>query len=265
MKNKFIKKILYWLLVITISLFISDNAIDLYNISENGQIVFDVEKTQEYIRGLAISLLILAITVFVIEYYFRNKLEEIKNEEEKHHLNKAVELLLLVFKNYQKSLYFLLYSKDRKDEYNLPVDFPFKYLENIFDMNFNLSNSFGTKSRIEEYINAYNDFKKELWSIYLNNNLKPNTELFISLKKLIHEMEENENFKSLIDYPAKQVLNNSSKDMISNIQDIPEIKPSNIINPFVFLYRSINSILKFKEELKNIYENQGSQKHSSKF
>lgn len=252
MKNKFIKKILCWLLAITISLFISDNVIDLYNISENEQIVFDVTKTQDYIRGLAISFLILVITIYVIEYYFRNKLEEIKNEEEKHHLNKAVELLIFSLKKHQKSLYFLLYSKDREDEYNIPVDFPFKYLENIFDMNFNLSNSFGTKSRIEEYINAYNDFKKELWSIYLNNNLKPNTELFISLKKLIHEMEENENFKSLIDYPANQVLNNSSKNMISNIQDIPEIKPSNNINPFVFLYRSINSILKFKEELKNI-------------
>lgn len=254
MKNKHthIKKILVWILTITLLLFFIDNLIEICNNSVKGSIVFDVVKTQEYIRGLAISFLVLAITVFVIEYYLRNKLEEIKNEEEKHHLNKAVELLIFSLKKHQKSLYFLLYSKDREDEYNIPVDFPFKYLENIFDMNFNLSNSFGTKSRIEEYINAYNDFKKELWSIYLNNNLKPNSELFISLKKLIHEMEKNENFKSLIDYPANQVLNNSSKDMISNIQDIPEIKPSNIINPFVFLYRSINSILKFKEELKNI-------------
>ena len=56
----------------------------------------------------------------------------------------------------------------------------------------------------------------------------------------------------LLDYSKKQEHINLSKDMISNIQDIPEIKPSNIINPFVFLYRSINSILKFKEELKNI-------------
>lgn len=254
MKNKHthIKKILVWILAITVLLFFIDNLIDICSHSKKGSIVFDVEKTQEYIRGLAISLLILAITIFVIEYYFRSKLEEIKNKEDERHLNKAVELLIFSLKKYQKSLYFLLSSKDRQDEYNLPVDFPFKYLENIFDMNFNLSNSFGTKSRIEEYINAYNDFKKEVWSIYLNNNLKPDSKLFILLQKLIHEMEENENFKSLIDYPANQVLNNLSKDMISNIQDIPKIKPSTIINPFVFLYKSINSILKFKEELKNI-------------
>lgn len=255
MKNKFIKKILCWFLAITVLLFIIDNVIDLYNISENENIIFDITKTQDYIRGLAISFLVLAITVFVIEYYFRNKLEEIKNKEDEHHLNKAVELLIFSLKRYQKSLYFLLYSKEREEECNIPMDFPFKYLENIFDMNFNLSNSFLRISRIEEYINAYDDFKKEVWSIYLNNNLKRNSELFISLKKLIHEMEENENFKSLIDYSKNQTQIDLSKKMIPEIQEIPETKPSNLLNPFVFLYKSINSILKFKNELKNISGN----------
>lgn len=118
-------------------------------------------------------------------------------------------------------------------------------------MNFNLSNSFRI-SRIEEYIDAYDDFKKEVWSIYLNNNLKPDSKLLISLKKLIHEMDENENFKSLIDYSKKQEHINFFKVVFSTVQCTPELTPSNFLNPFIFLYKSINSILKFKEELKNI-------------
>src|SRR5690554_2583825 len=257
MKNKHthIKKILAWILAITFLLFFIDNLIDICSTSEEGQIVFDVIKTQEYTRGLAISFLVLAITVFVIEYYFRNKLEEIKSQEDKHHLNKAIELLNFSLKRYQKSLYFLLYTKERENEYNISVDFPFKYLENIFDVNFNISNSFLTKSRIEEYTDAYNDFKKEVRSIYLNNNLKPNSELFILLQNLIYEIEENENFKSLIDYSKNQTQIDLSKKMISEIKGTPEIKPSNLLNPFVFLYNSINSILKFKQELKHILEN----------
>src|SRR5690554_27358 len=252
MKSKFIKGTLIILLIITVLLFVTDSFIDVYGVSENEKIIFDWNKIQDYTRSLAISSLVLFVTIIIIEVYFRKEQEEVQKEESEIHLNKAVELLLFSLNKYQKSLYFLLHTDSRKDKLNYPVNFPFKYLENIFDINFNISNSFLTKTRIEEYIESYDNFKNEIHTIYLNDNLKADSKLFFSLKALIHELNEYENFGVLIDYSKKAELKKPTLEIISISENVPELTPSNIINPCICLYNSINSILKFKENIRNL-------------
>lgn len=248
----FINITLIILLAITLLLFLCDSLIDIYGKPNEGEIVFDRVKIQDYIRGFAISLGMLFVTIIIIEKYLRQNQERLQEQENQKHLNKAIELLLLSFNKYQKSLYILLYDESRKDELNYPVNFPFTYLKDVFEPNFNMSNGLLTKTRIEEYIASYDDFKKEIHTIYLNNNLKADSKLFSALNILIHELDENENFRVLIDYSKNEELKTSTLKIISKSQSIPELSPSHSINPYVFLYRSINSVLKFKEELKKI-------------
>ncbi|OPC30735.1 hypothetical protein BAX98_09005 [Elizabethkingia anophelis] len=124
------------------------------------KIIFDFDKLQQYIRGLALSLLIPIITIAIVEIYIRNLQENKRREESALQLNKAIKLLILSLKAYQKKIYFLLYDELRKGMMEYSPNFPFKYLTNIFDHNNNLGSTFLMKPRLKDYNYAYNQFKR---------------------------------------------------------------------------------------------------------
>lgn len=250
--EKTFRNILFGLSTVTLLLFLADSYFDIYNLEENQNIIFDHDKLQQYVRGLAVSLLVLIITIFIIEIYIRTKQEEEKKEENDAQLNKAVKLLVLSLNAYQKKLYFLLYHESRGHIKNYPHNFPFEYLVNIFDINNNLSSTLVTKTRIEDYIETYQQFKAEVWSIYLNNNLPINSHLYTILDALINDLEENENFESLLDYSKNPNLMEFTIQQIKKSDHNMEVTASNAMNPYIYLYKSINSILNFKEELMKI-------------
>ncbi|MDQ0782320.1 hypothetical protein [Chryseobacterium sp. W4I1] len=251
MEKKF-RNILIGLSIFTLLLFLIDSYFDISNLEKDQNIIFDSDKLQQYVRGLALSLLILIITIAIIEIYIRN-LQEIKRREESTaQLNKAIKLLVLSLKAYQKKLYFLLYDDSRKDIINYSPNFPFKYLANIFDKNINLSSTFLIKTRLKDYNYAYNQFKSELWSVYLNSNLPTDSNLYVILNELVDNLEENENFESLIDYSQSPKLQEFTLNLVRESKIKMEVTASNALNPYIYLYKSINSILNFKEKLKGL-------------
>ncbi|WP_131327933.1 hypothetical protein [Chryseobacterium vrystaatense] len=254
MEKKF-KIILIGLSIFTLLLFLIDSYFDTSNLEKNQNIIFDSDKLQQYVRGLALSLLILIITIAIIEIYIRN-LQAIKiRKESAEQLNKAIKLLLLSLNAYQKKLYFLLYDESRKDMINYSPNFPFKYLANIFDVNNDLGTTIVTKPRIKDYNHAYNQFKSEIRSVYLNSNLTTDSNLYIILDELIDNLEENENFESLVDYSQNTKLQEFTLNIIRESQVNMELAASNVMNPYIYLYKSINSILNFKEKLKGLQSN----------
>ncbi|MNU15310.1 hypothetical protein D3C71_34400 [compost metagenome] len=247
--EKNFRNILIGLSIFTVLLFLADSFFDISNLEKEQEIIFDFDKIQQYIRGLAISLLILIITIAIIEIYIRNLQENKRREESALQLNKAVKLLILSLKVYQKKLYFLLYDESRKDMTNYSPNFPFKYLSNIFDHNNNLGSTFLIKTRLKDYNYAYNQFKSELWSVYLNSNLPTDSNLYVILNELVDNLEENENFESLIDYSLNPTLQKVTVDLIHKSDISPELTANNALNPYIYLYKSVNSILNFKEKL----------------
>lgn len=250
--EKTFRNILFVLSTVTLLLFLADSYFDIYNLGENQNIIFDHDKLQQYVRGFAVSLVILIITIAIIEIYIRNLQREKEKEENTAQLNKATKLLGLSLNAYQKKLYFLLYDESRKYMANYTQNFPFEYMVNIFDINNNLSSTLVTKTRIEDYIDTYHQFKAEVWSIYLNNNLPINSHLYTILDALINDLEENENFESLIDYSKNPNLMEFTLQLIKKSDHNMEVTASNAMNPYIYLYKSINSILNFKEELMKI-------------